>query len=338
MISFSSPLRDKATLSLLFLGAALSLSGLLNAVTALVLGIGLSLTIGHNYTTQIRPFTKKLLSLSIIGLGAGMHLDLVLQTGLSGLGYTAFSITTTLIVGLALGCFLKTARDINWLISVGTAICGGSAIAAVAPVMRAQEEHISVALAVIFLLNAVALLLFPFIGHQLDLTQEQFGLWSALAIQDTSSVVGAGLQYGQEALHIGTTVKLARSLWIVPLVFALQAYLHYEYARQMKRNSPSDTKKEGDTKIKPAYPWFILGFLAMAALITYVPALHDAGQLIEKGAHHTLILVMFLIGTGLTRNTIKQVGVKPFIQGIVLWIFISVTSLALIYSGWITAP
>lgn len=299
----------------LFLGAAFSVSPWASAASALALGVLIAMTFGNPFSDKTKIYSQKLLSYSIVGLGAGMNLIVVGQAGLSGLGLTVISILLTLFLGIGLGKVLKTDSDTSLLTSVGTAICGGSAIAAVAPVIKAKSQAITVALGTVFLLNALALVLFPMIGHYFELSQRQFGLWSALAIHDTSSVVGAGLQYGAEALQIATTVKLARALWIVPLTLSLSFF----YRKK-------DQGEEG--KIKK--PWFILGFLVMAALVTWIPQLQSVGHSIELIARKGLVLTLFLIGANLTRTTIKAVGVRPFIQGFLLWSMVSLTSLVLI--------
>src|SRR6516225_6136161 len=208
---------------LLAAGLAASLLGLLSSSAALVSGVALGTLVGNPLVSRTRSLTSRLLALSVMGLGAGMDLRVVGQVGLHGIGYTVVGITVALGAGLLLGRMLRTERNTSLLLSAGTAICGGSAIAALAPVLRAEQHQVSVALGVVFLLNAVALVIFPPIGHVLDLSQVQFGLWGALAIHDTSSVVGATLQYGRQALEVGTTVKLTRALWIVPLTFAVSA-------------------------------------------------------------------------------------------------------------------
>jgi uncharacterized integral membrane protein (TIGR00698 family) len=207
---------------------------------------------------------------------------------------------------------------------VGTAICGGSAIAAVAPVIRAKDEEVSMALATVFLLNATALVIFPLIGHALHLGERPFGLWAALAIHDTSSVVGAASGYGPEALLVATTTKLARALWIVPVAFGIGLL----YARFHVFDGEA-----GHAKAKR--PWFILGFLAMAALVTFVPALKPAGAWVNAAAKRTLVLTLFLLGCGLSREALKRVGPRPFLQGLLLWICVGAGSLGAIRLGWI---
>ncbi|HEX7675195.1 MAG TPA: putative sulfate exporter family transporter [Bdellovibrio sp.] len=299
----------------------LCLAPFISSATALVLGIVIAVVIGNPYIAKTRKLTSSLLSLSVMGLGAGMDLGVVGRVGLAGIGYTVVGISCTLVLGFLIGKFLKTERDTSVLISVGTAICGGSAIAAVAPTIRAKHHEISVALGVVFLLNALALVIFPPIGHFLDLTQHQFGLWSALAIHDTSSVVGSTLQYGPESLEIGTTVKLARALWIVPVTF-LFGYL---FARGQKNQTGEKAKR----------PWFILGFLIAAALVTWIPDLRPAGHVVNEIAKRALVVTLFLIGANLTKETLRTVGVKPLIQGISLWATVASCTLAAIVIGWI---
>lgn len=290
-----------------------------SSAEALLLGAFIALAFGNPYQAQCRKITHHLLSLSIIGLGAGMDLHAIGKAGLHGIWITATSILAVLGTGYLLGRLLGVARDTSALISVGTAICGGSAIAAAAPVIRAKPHDVSVALGVVFLLNSLALVIFPAIGHMFQLTQEQFGLWSALAIHDTSSVVGATVQYGEKAMEVGTTVKLTRALWIVPVTFMLGMLLKAPH-------------EEGQP-VKARKPWFILGFLAMAALVTWVPALQETGALISTIAKRSLVVALFLIGASLTRETLKAVGAKPLVQGVVLWLITSSVTLALIVAG-----
>jgi uncharacterized integral membrane protein (TIGR00698 family) len=206
-------------------------------------------------------------------------------------------------------------RKVSFLINVGTAICGGSAIAAVSPIIHADDEEIAVSLGTVFVLNSIALLVFPFIGSELHLTQSQFGLWAALAIHDTSSVVGAAAKYGNEALAIGTTVKLARALWIVPIAL-VTAYM-------MK------------SKTRVQWPWFILFFCLAAVANTYVPLFAPAYPFLSRAGRLGLTATLFLIGTGLSMGTLKQVGVRPLIQGVLLWAAVAITSLLAIRAGLI---
>ncbi len=304
------------------LGALACLLPQVSAATALLLGVAIALLFGNCYAAHTPKITKKLLSLSVIGLGAGMNLLVVMQVGAKGIGYTAVSIFLTLSLGILLGRLLKAEKEAALLVAVGTAICGGSAIAAVAPVVNAKNHNISVSLGVVFLLNALALFIFPNVGHYMNLSQSQFGLWSALAIHDTSSVVGAGSIYGKEALEIATTVKLARALWIVPLVILIQA------VQNRKQTS-------GESKAKPKYPWFILGFLGMSALVTWVPMFTAEGAVVASVARKMLVVTLFLIGTNMTRDTLKAVGLKPLVHGMLLWVIVASVSLASIYEGLI---
>jgi len=250
-----------------------------------------------------------LLQFSVIGLGFGMNAASAVSAGKEGFLLTIFSIFSTLILGTFLGKWLKTDKKTSHLISCGTAICGGSAIAAISPVIKSNENQTSIALGVIFILNSIALFIFPFIGHQLDLSQKEFGLWCAIAIHDTSSVVGAANKYGAEALQIATTVKLARALWIIPI--SLLTALVFKNKSQ---------------KIK--IPYFI-GFFIMAMLLnTYFPATAFVAPHIVSIAKIGLTITLFLIGATLNLNTLKSVGVKPLLQGVFLWIFIAALGLA----------
>jgi uncharacterized integral membrane protein (TIGR00698 family) len=255
----------------------------------------------------------------VVCLGFGMNLKEVVHAGTSGFMYTAISITFVLGLGVLLGKMLQVGKTQSLLISFGTAICGGSAIAAMGPVLNANEEEMAVSLGTVFVLNSVALLLFPFLGHLMHLSQTQFGLWAALAIHDTSSVVGAGAKYGPTALAVGTTVKLVRALWIVPLAIATA----------MLRKS----------KTKVQWPWFILYFCVAAVLASYVPR-YAPGTVALFGAlnrlgRSALTVVLFLIGTGITRRTLKEVGLRPLVQGVTLWIVVASLSLWAIHAGWI---
>jgi uncharacterized integral membrane protein (TIGR00698 family) len=257
----------------------------------------------------------------VIGLGAGMDLNVVGRVGAQGVGYTVLGISMTLVIGYLLGKVLKTERDTSILVSAGTAICGGSAIAAVSSSIKAKPHEISVSLGVVFMLNALALIVFPIVGHHFNLTEGQFGLWSALAIHDTSSVVGASMQYGPHALEVGTTVKLARALWIVPVT------LFYGYLVSRKQEATA-----GKTK----FPWFILGFLLAAALVTWIPQLQEPGKFVNEIAKKLLVVTLFLIGANLTRDTLRSVGLRPLIQGVLLWIIVGSLTLGAIVMGWIT--
>lgn len=286
----------------------------------LMAGIAVALTVGNPWPAHTKRWTPLLLQASVVGLGAGMDLLVVLKVGMHGIGWTVAGIALAIAGGLLLARALSVPRDVGILITVGTAICGGSAIAAVAPVIRAKDDDVSVSLATVFLLNSVGLLLFPILGHAFGLDQARFGLWAALAIHDTSSVVGAARQYGDEALRIATTVKLARALWIVPVALAAGAWR----ARQ-KDAVPGAPKAKR--------PWFIAGFLLAAGLVTFVPVLGPAGHVVFLVARQLLVLTLFLIGAGLSRGALRTVGPRPLLHGVLLWILVGATSLAAIASG-----
>lgn len=295
----------------------------LTSAWALVLGLLFGIIIQHPFPALAKQWTPKLLTYAVVGLGASVNLEIALKVGVSGFIYTALGITLTLFLGLLLGRLLKQNDRIAVLLSVGTAICGGSAIAAVAPVIKARQEEISVAIGIVFLLNAVALFLFPSIGHALHMTQEQFGLWAALAIHDTSSVVGATLAYGDRALQIGTTVKLARALWIVPVTL-ITGILWTKYVSEPSVHETAVPKK---------YPWFILGFLAMAALFTWVPYFSQLGYGLSIIAKRVMVLTLFLIGSNLNLSILKGLGLKPVMHAILLWMIVGVTTLYCIMNG-----
>jgi uncharacterized integral membrane protein (TIGR00698 family) len=254
-----------------------------------------------------------LLQVSVVGLGFGMNINSALKTGKEGILFTIVSISVTLLLGFLAGKFLKIEKKTSYLISAGTAICGGSAIAAISPVINAKEKEISVALGTIFILNSIALIIFPIIGHSLNLSQTQFGLWCAIAIHDTSSVVGAASKYGAQALEIATTVKLTRALWIIPIAFA----------------STFIFKNKG-SKIK--IPYFIGLFVLAMVANTYIPFITKYNSYLTGIAKAGLTLTLFLIGCDLNRKVLQSVGIKPFIQGVILWIIISVGSLWVILS------
>lgn len=278
---------------------------------ALLLGIVLSQINGHPFAKYNSKLIKILLQGSVIGLGFGMNLFEAVKAGKQGLFFTIATIGLTFLVGIILGKLFKIDRKTAYLISTGTAICGGSAIAAVSPVIGAKVEQLSVSLGTVFILNSIGLLIFPYIGHFFNLSQPQFGLWSAIAIHDTSSVVGAAAKYGTEALQIATTIKLERALWIIPLSFITAIAF---------RNK----------NIKINFPYFIFFFAAAMALNTFLPQIQSAGQIILLIARKGLTVTIFLVGSGLTKETLKAVGIKPMILGIILWILISVSSLIVI--------
>jgi uncharacterized integral membrane protein (TIGR00698 family) len=304
------------TKNVFFVGVIVAASGLISPSIALLLGLTYGLSFVHPYNLDAKKLSTFLLQASIVGLGFGMNLHEVVRAGRSGFLYTAFSISFALLVGLGLGFLFKVQHKPSLLISAGTAICGGSAIAAVGPVVNADEAEMAVSLGTIFVLNSVALFLFPAIGYALHLTQAQFGLWSALAIHDTSSVVGATAKYGSQALMVGTTIKLARALWIVPVAF-LAALLNKSNAR-----------------IK--WPWFIVLFCLAAVAGTYLPAFGSVYPHLSALGKTGLTVTLFLIGTGISKSTLNQVGVRPLLQGILLWAIIATMSLALIRFGMIS--
>jgi uncharacterized integral membrane protein (TIGR00698 family) len=282
----------------------------------LLLGLVLALSAGNPYLDRTRKLTPQLLALSVVGLGAGMDLRVVARVGAEGVVYTVAGIGAALALGALLTRLFGVGRAVGTLISVGTAICGGSAIAAVVPVIRAKDHEATVALATVFLLNAVALFLFPPVGHALSLDDNQFGLWAALAIHDTSSVVGAAVAWGGAAVAIATTVKLARALWIVPLTVAI-AWWH--------------SRAGGDTaRGKAKRPWFIAGFLLAAALATYVPGLSEAGEGLARVARQALVVTLFFIGANLTRASLAPVGFRPLLLGIALWALVASSTLGAI--------
>jgi uncharacterized integral membrane protein (TIGR00698 family) len=293
---------------------------------ALLCGACIGLTLGNPYAARTRAWSKRLLSLSVIGLGAGMDLRAVARAGLDGLATTAISICVCLALGALLTRLLRIPLKIGALVSVGTAICGGSAIAAIAPVLEADEEESAVALGTVFLLNGVALFVFPAVGHAVNLSEHAFGFWAALAIHDTSSVVGAGQSYGPVALSVATTVKLARALWIVPLTFAVGAW-----AKRV--GLQRGTTARGDDAKRPSPPWFIAGFLVAAAVTTYIPALHQAGMVTSAAAKQVLSATLFLIGAGITRKALAKVGARPLIHGVILWIVVATLSLLAVLHG-----
>lgn len=284
---------------------------------ALFLGLLFALLFGQAYPKFNKKVSKKLLQYSVVGLGFGMNLQASLQSGKEGMAFTIVSVVGTMLIGWLIGRkLLKVERDTSYLISSGTAICGGSAIAAVGPVLKAKDTEMSVALGTVFILNAIALFVFPVIGHALDMTQQQFGMWAAIAIHDTSSVVGAGAAYGEEALQVATTIKLTRALWIIPLALATSFIF----------------KSKGQ---KISIPWFILFFVLAMIFNTYVLSTTEIGttigHYINDFARKSLTITLFFIGASLSRDVLKSVGIKPLIQGVLLWIIISLSTLAYIY-------
>ena len=280
---------------------------------ALFLGLAFALLCGQAYPKFNKKVSKKLLQYSVVGLGFGMNLQASLASGKEGMLFTIVSVVGTMLIGTFIGWkILKVNRDTSYLISSGTAICGGSAIAAVGPVIKAKDSDMSVALATIFVLNAIALFIFPVFGHWLGMTEQEFGTWAAIAIHDTSSVVGAGAAYGEEALQVATTIKLTRALWIIPLALVTSFIF-----------------KGKDRKI--SIPWFILWFIVAMLINTYaLDNVPEVGKAISGLARKGLIITMFFIGASLSTDVLKAVGIKPLVQGVLLWIVISIGSLAYI--------
>jgi uncharacterized integral membrane protein (TIGR00698 family) len=275
---------------------------------ALALGLVIALTLGHPYPARNSKATKYLLQISVVGLGFGMNLQKVIEAGRTGILFTVVTIIGTLLLGFLLGRAMSISRTTAHLISSGTAICGGSAIAAVGPVVNASDEEMSVSLGTVFILNSIALFAFPMIGHRLGMTQPQFGVWAAIAIHDTSSVVGAAAKYGADALQIATTVKLTRALWIVPLTLATAFFFKRKSARVV-------------------IPWFILWFVVASVIRTYIAAPAEVWNALTTLAKIGLTITLFLIGAGLSRKSIAAVGARPLILGVILWIVISSVSL-----------
>lgn len=291
-----------------FVAAALAcLTPWISPPIALAIGLVFGIIVGHPWPKQNSKATKVLLQASVVGLGFGMNMAAVIKAGREGIGFTIATIAGTLFLGWIVGRAMSMESRTSHLIASGTAICGGSAIAVVGPIVGAKDEEMSVALGTVFILNAIALFVFPVAGHALHLTQNQFGIWAAIAIHDTSSVVGAAAKYGVVALQVATTVKLTRALWIVPVAIAT--------AVAFRRQS------------KVTIPWFIFLFFGAAALRTYIPAGEPVFSAIVVVARAGLTLTLFLIGAGISLPKLRQVGVRPLVLGVTLWVVISFVSL-----------
>lgn len=303
-------LSSKLANALFFIGITFCFMPGISPAIALIIGLFFSM-LGIN-SNKFTKHTSFVLQASIVLMGFGMNLAMVVEASKSGFGLTALSVITTISMGLLLGKLLKVEKNTTILIAAGTAICGGSAIAAVAPVINAKNKQVLFAMAVIFVLNSVALMLFPLIGHYFGLSQEAFGFWSAIAIHDTSSVVGAASAYGEKALEIATTVKLTRALWIIPLSIAFALF---------SKNSES-----GKIKI----PWFI-GLFVLAILVAHsFPQWHDNFTHLNWLGKKGMIIALLLIGSSISISEIKKTGSKSFVLGILLWIFIATSSLYLL--------
>ena len=301
--------RSITTRELIFIMALVfCVSPWVSPAIGLLLGIAIAQFVGHPYMHLNHKATHILLQASVVGLGFGMNVHSALQAGKQGVLFTIVSILSTFVFGSLIGRWLSIDKKTSYLISAGTAICGGSAIAAISPVIKAEEKQISVALGCVFILNAMALLLFPVIGHQLNMSQTQFGLWCAIAIHDTSSVIGAASKYGAHALEVATTVKLARALWIVPVAFVSTFVF-----------------KNKSKKIK--IPYFIVAFILAMILNTYIPFVKIIGPYMVLLAKSGLTLTLFLIGAGLSRKVLLSVGFKPLLQGVLLWMAITAGAL-----------
>jgi Predicted membrane protein len=301
--------------NLFFIGIIVAASGLISPPVALLCGLAFGFAFTHPFHDAAHNLSRLLLQISVVGIGFGMDLRQIILVGRSGFLYTAASISFAMLLGWGLGRLLQVERKTSFLISAGTAICGGSAIAAVAPITDASEEEIAVSLGTVFVLNSIALLAFPVIGMALHLSQNQFGLWSALAIHDTSSVVGAAAKFGAVALAVGTTVKLARALWIVPVSIGTAIV------------------RKSEAKIR--WPWFILFFCLAAVANTYLHVLQPVYPTLKHLGIIGLTVTLFLIGTGLSKKTLRAVGARPLIQGVLLWIVVAAGSLEMIRLGWI---
>ena len=287
----------------------------IGAGSALVLGAIFAITLGNPFAELSQKASKVMLKFAVVGLGFAVDFNEVIEVGRSSLVLTIVSITAIIGLGEILTQVFKLNRNTGVLISFGTAICGGSAIAAMAPVIKAKDHEVAVALGIVFLLNGMGLLLFPAIGHYFELTQQQFGLWAALAIHDTSSVVGASATYGAVALSIATTVKLTRAMWIIPYTAVAGVFMR------------SDEKA--------SIPLFIVGFLLAALINTYMPSFSSTWEFINCAAKQLLVVTLFLIGSGLSLSVLKQAGIKPFLMAITLWVIVSSTILLLIIDGFI---
>ena len=307
--------------TIFIVAAALCLTPWVSSPLALAMGSVLALTHENPFARLGKKVSAKLLQICVVFLGFGMDLPVVLRTGIHGAALAAATIATTLGLGWALGKRLGIDRKVSALISAGTAICGGSAIAAVGSVIGVGEGEISVAMGTVFILNAAALYVFPVVGHALGLTQAQFGTWAGIAIHDISSVVGASAHYGLDALQTGTAVKLSRALWIIPVSLAAATVFQSRRDRRQAETNPEPTVR---------LPWFIGFFLLASVARSFVPGMAGISPILGRVATTGLTLTLFLIGAGLSMKTLRAVGWRPFLQGILLWLFISVVSLVVI--------
>ncbi len=291
---------------------------------AVLAGIVFAVAWGNPFAEYTSKITSPLLGVAIVGMGCGMNLITVLRAGASGFIYTLIGIAAGIGLGALIGWKLKLPKNAVFLVSVGTSICGGSAIAAAAPALKAKAHEVAMASATVFALNAVALLIFPPLGHRLGFSQNQFGFFAALAIHDTSSVVGAAFQYGETALEVGTVVKLARALWIVPVTLFLAWFI-------ADKSEAAGEKR----KIKIKVPWFIPGFLIAAALVTWFPVLKEAGSFLKDISKYLMIVTLFMIGANLSREKLRELGLKPVLLGVILWGILGVFWCIAIHCGWV---
>lgn len=283
------------------------LPNIITPAVALLIGLVYAIIFKCPYPKFNKKTSKYLLQASVVGLGFGMNVNESLRSGAEGMMFTIISVVGVMTMGVLIGYWSHLNRKTSYLIASGTAICGGSAIAAVGPVLKANDQEMAVSLGVIFILNAIALFIFPPIGHFFDMTQEQFGTWAAIAIHDTSSVVGAGEAYGPQALQLATLIKLTRALWIIPL--ALVTMLIFR-----------------DKSSKVSIPWFIFLFIIAMVLNTYCNLPSELTQALVWIAKKGLVLTLFLIGASLSITAIKSVGIKPLLLAILLWLIIGISS------------
>ena len=283
----------------------------ISAPIALLAGLIFAFTLENPWPKFNKKTSKYLLQVAVVCLGFNMNLQQSLKSGSEGMLFTVVSVVGVMLLGVMLGYWLHINRKTAYLISSGTAICGGSAIAAVGPVVKADENEMAVSLGVIFILNSIALFIFPPLGHMFEMTQQQFGTWAAIAIHDTSSVVGAGEMYGEQALQVATLIKLTRALWIIPLAFVTMFIFR-------------------DRTAKISIPWFIFIFVLAMIVNTYVPLPEWFVTAMVWIARRGMVVTLFLIGASLSLKSIRQVGFKPLVQAVILWVVISVSSLAVV--------
>lgn len=307
--------REKVKKIIFIILLALSATPFVTAPVSLLAGIVFGLTAGNPWRRQSSTWSKWLLQVSVVGLGFGLGIGQIWTTGRQAVFYTVIGIAATILTGKLIGMLFKINPNISTLISFGTAICGGSAIAAMAPVIKSNDDETAVSLATVFSLNSIALFLFPYLGHIFHLSQKQFGLWAALSIHDTSSVIGAAAVYGGTSLAIATTVKLARAVWIAPIALG---------AGWLKKSG-------GRVKL----PVFILGFIAAAVLRSLLPQVAPVWNGIAAVARQSLVVTLFLIGSGLTGGVLKNIGVRPLFQALTLWLLVSLVSLFAVINAWI---